>query len=74
MDVYRLWEVVSPACQLVILAGACGALAEWRPGAYLIGGGLAALVAARATIAVVEYRRVMSRPWPQVSPIADDDW
>jgi len=74
MDVYRLWDVVSRACQLVIVAGACGALADWRPGAYLIGAGLAALVAGRTAIAVVEYRRVMARSWPAVTPLADDDW
>jgi len=74
VDLYRLWNEVSRICQLVIAAGIAGALAQWRPGAYLMAAGLVALVAARTTIAVVEYRRVMSRPWPAVQPVADDDW
>lgn len=74
MDIYRLWNVASRLCQLVIAAGICGALAHWRPGAYLMGAGLVLLIVARVAIALVEYRRVMSRPWPAVAPLADDDW
>ena len=74
MDIYRLWDVFSRTCQLVIAAGICGALAQWRPGAYLMAAGLVCLVAGRTAIAVVEYRRVMSRPWPAVRPVADEDW
>jgi len=58
----------------VIVAGICGALAQWRPGAYLMGAGLVVLVVTRLSIAFVEYRRVMSRPWPAVRSFADDDW
>ena len=74
MDLYRLWDYASRLCQLAIAVGIAGALAQWRPGAYLMVGGLAVLVGSRITIALVEYRRVMSRPWPVVPPLADDDW
>jgi len=74
VDIYGVWTLCSRVCQLTIVAGACGALADWRPGAYLIAAGLTGLVVAHATIALVEYRRVMSRAWPAVPPLADDDW
>jgi hypothetical protein len=71
---YRLWELGSRVCLSVIAAGAVGALFGWRPGAYLIGAGLVALLLTRLGIAVLEYRRVMSRPWPKVRPLRDDEW
>jgi hypothetical protein len=74
VDLYRAWDVASRLCQLVIAAGICGALAQWRPGAYLMIAGLVSLVATHSAIALVEYRRVMARPWPSVPPLTDDDW
>ena len=35
--------------------------------------GLISLVATHSAIALVEYRRVMARPWPSVPPLTDDD-
>jgi hypothetical protein len=71
---YRLWALVSPVCTLVIIAGAYSAILDWRPGAFLAIGGLTALIGSRCTLAIIEYRRVMSRPWPKVPPLRDDDW
>jgi hypothetical protein len=71
---YRLWALVTPVCTLLIIAGAYSAILGWRPGAFLAIGGLTLLIAARCTLAIVEYRRVMSRPWPKVPALSDDDW
>jgi hypothetical protein len=74
VDIYRLWELGSRFFQLLIAVGIGLALFDLRPGAYLMIAGLVGLLLTRLTIALVEYRRVMSRPWPQVAPLADDDW
>jgi hypothetical protein len=57
----------------VLLVGAYGALLEWRPGAYLLIAALTLSVAANLAVGVLAYRRTMSRPWPRVQPLTDDD-
>ncbi len=69
---YRLWALASPLFTLVIAAGALSAVAHWRPGAYLAVGGLTGLIGFRCALAVLEYRRVMSRPWPKVAPLTGE--
>lgn len=71
---YRLWALVAPVCTLLVIAGLYSAFLGWRPGAFLTIGGLTVLIGSRCTLAIIEYRRVMSRPWPKVQPLRDDDW
>jgi hypothetical protein len=69
---YRLWALASPVFTLVIVAGALSAVLHWHPGAYVAAAGLFGLIASRCAIAAVEYRHVMSRPWPKVAALTDD--
>lgn len=46
---------------------------RWKPGAYLLLIAVAGEIAAHLVVGVAEYRRVMSRPWPAVNPLGDDD-
>ena len=41
-------------------------------GAYIAAGGLFGLIATRITLAVIEYRHVMARPWPKVAPLTGE--
>jgi hypothetical protein len=59
---------------LTVVVGAVGLVVGGRNWAWLIVGGLGLASASSIAIALVEYRRTMSRPWPQVAPLADDDW
>lgn len=45
----------------------------WRPGAYVLVGGLTALIAVHLARGLFAYHLVMSRPWPKVAPLTDDD-
>jgi hypothetical protein len=45
----------------------------WRPGAIIAVAALAATVLIHVVNGVIEYRRVMRRPWPEVDPLRDDD-
>jgi hypothetical protein len=45
----------------------------WTPGIFLALGAVVALFAIQLGAAIVGYRHIMSRPWPQVPPLEDDD-
>lgn len=57
---------------VLIFVGAYGAAFGWRLGAYLMLAGIASAIGTDITVAVLNYRRVMRRPWPNVPPL--DDW
>jgi hypothetical protein len=46
---------------------------ESRPAAFIAIVAFAAVLAMHVLLAVVEYRRTMRRPWPNVPPLLDDD-
>lgn len=58
------------------VGGLYAALLGFRPGAYIALAGFTFTFLVHLVIGVIEYRRVMSRPWPQVAPIVEDeeDW
>jgi hypothetical protein len=58
---------------LLMVVGAVSALAGWFPGIYLVLAGFGGHLAGHLLVGVAGYRDVMSRPWPQVSPLDDDD-
>jgi hypothetical protein len=62
--------------EALFLGGIFAALLGWRPGAFVAVAGAMLTFASYLVGAVVGYRRTMSRPWPKVPPIADedDDW
>ena len=69
----QLWRLARQGLVALLVAGALLALVDGKLGAALIGVALGSLVAAQVTIAFRHYRRVMSRPWPAVAPLGDDD-
>jgi hypothetical protein len=63
-----------PTRRQFLRAAGVGALAGGTTWARVLVAGLGVRVAAEIAIAMVAYRRTMSRPWPPVAPLADDDW
>jgi hypothetical protein len=57
----------------LLLAGGYAAAFGWRPGAILILTGFLGNLVGNLVTGFAEYRRVMSRPWPEVSPVEDDE-
>jgi hypothetical protein len=60
--------------QLVLLAGLFVGMSGTRAGAYILLGGLAVQFALTLSLGLRTYRASMRRPWPQVAPLADDEW
>ena len=59
----------------VTVAGAVAAILESEAGVALILVGVVGTLAAQLAVGVAGYRRAMSRPWPRVRPLDDeDDW
>ena len=58
---------------LVLYAGAASALVAPRLAAFLLLGGVICLFATHLLMGVLTYRRTMSRPWPRVRPLEDED-
>ncbi len=69
-----LWRQLDVAFTALLLIGVFVAAGGSRTGAWLLLGALVGLFASHLAISVVSYRRVMSRPWPEVEPLPDDDW
>ena len=58
-----------------LTVGGFSAALGWRPGAWLLLGAVGAHIALDVAVGVTAYRDVMSRPWPPVAPLRDDeDW
>jgi len=59
---------------LLLVGGIYSAL-FWRPGAYVMLTGLLGLILVHVARGALMYRIVMSRPWPEVTPLNDEeDW
>ena len=70
----RAWgSLVTSATAVIAAAAAAAVLFESRLAAWALVGAAVLLFLSRFTIGVVSYRRVMSRPWPRVAPLPDDD-
>jgi hypothetical protein len=69
----RVLTLLEAPLALLIFAGAGGAVAGWRGGVFLAVGAALAGLGAHVARGIASYRRVMSRPWPRVQPLADDD-
>ncbi len=74
MDFWGLWRQLDVAFAALLLLGAFVAAGGSELGAWLLLAGLVGLVAGHTAISIVAYRRTMSRPWPAVAPLPDDDW
>ena len=58
---------------ILLIVGAYSAVLGWRGGAFVMLGAVCGNVAGHLLIGVTEYRRIMSRPWPEVPPLDDGD-
>jgi hypothetical protein len=65
--------VLGPAWLLMLIAGAYAAALGHRFGAVLLLAAVLGEIATHLVMGVSEYRRVMSRPWPAVETLGDDD-
>lgn len=71
----RRFLYIGTGCLLLVLAGACLAPTGWDIAAVLIVAGLLCHLTGHLGASFLRYRGVMNRPWPQVTPLAeDDDW
>ena len=71
----RVWRVVILLDMPAYLVGAFAAVAlRQRWGAYLLVGNLVLQIGSHLIVGGWAYRGVMTRPWPEVAPIDDDDW
>ena len=69
--VYYVSGVVWP--WVFTLAG-FSAVLGWRPGGWLLVVAVCERILLDLAVGVTAYREVMSRPWPQVPVLTDDDW
>ena len=70
----RRASLTGVACLAVLVFGLLAAVAGWKPGAGLAVAGLLGHLAGHLVTGCLTYRRVMAQPWPDVSPVEDDDW
>ena len=70
----RLWQWLPPAwTALLSAAGLAAVVTESRASAWILVAAVTLLFVARLATGIVSYRRTMSRPWPHVAPLPDDD-
>jgi hypothetical protein len=72
LDYIRAWSDLALFLPLV-LGILVGLFLGWRAGAVVALIALCASLALHVMNGLIEYRRVMRRPWPQVEPLDDDD-
>jgi hypothetical protein len=65
--------LISLALQLVLVAGASIGLAGHRIGAWLMVAAVTGFLLSHLAVGLISYHRTMSRPWPNVQPLMDDD-
>jgi hypothetical protein len=70
----RLWRLVSIIDMPAMVVGALAAISGHRWGAYLLVVNLVVQICFHLLVGAWAYRDVMTRPWPSVSPLEDDDW
>jgi hypothetical protein len=58
---------------VLLAVGLLTALAGWELGASVAVAALVGVLASHVVVGALAYRRVMSRPWPDVPPVVDDD-
>jgi hypothetical protein len=70
----RVWQIVNALDGPVFIVGGLAAVAGQRWGAYLLILNVVVQISFHLMIGWWAYRDVMSRPWPKVTPLTDDDW
>lgn len=70
----RLWRVVSLLDVPALCVGGLAAATGHRWGAYVLVVNVLVQIGFHVVVGGWAYRDVMSRPWPNVAPVLDDDW
>ncbi len=70
----RLWRIVGILDMPAFIVGGLAALAGHRWGAYVLVANLVVQIGFHLIVGWWAYREVMTRPWPKVAPLDDDDW
>ena len=69
----RLYRFGNPLMLGLLVVGAYSSAFSWRPGAFFMLGSVCGYVALHLTAGLAAYRDAMTRPWPKVPPLEDDD-
>jgi hypothetical protein len=70
----RLWQIVAMLDVPAFMVGGLAAVAGHRWGAYVLIANLVVQIGSHLILGAWAYREVMTRPWPKVAPLGDDDW
>jgi hypothetical protein len=70
----RVWQLVRVLETPAIFVGALAAATGHRWGAYVLLTNLVVQIGSHVAVGSLAYRDVMSRPWPNVAPLDDDEW
>jgi hypothetical protein len=70
----RLWRIVGLFNTPAFIVGGLAAVAGHRWGAYVLIANLVVQIGSHLIVGAWAYRDVMTRPWPNVEPLDDDDW
>lgn len=70
----RLWRKVAILNMPAYIIGGLAAVTGHRWGAYVLIANLVVQIGFHLIIGGWAYRDVMTRPWPKVAPLDDDDW
>jgi hypothetical protein len=73
-SVLRLWRLVSLLDLPALFVGGIAAAAGQRWGAYVLIANLIVQIGSHLTVGAWAYGDVMSRPWPEVPVLTDDEW
>jgi hypothetical protein len=70
----QAWRLVGFLNAPVLIVGFLAALAGHRWGAYLLVVDLVVQIGGHLLLGWWAYREAMTRPWPKVAALTDDDW
>ncbi len=71
--VHYVYLVSSLLYPWALMSGGSSAVLGWRPGAWIMMAAVCGHIASNVLVGVTRYRDVMSRPWPDVPALTDDD-
>ena len=70
----RVWRIVAILDMPAFFVGGLAAVAGHRWGAYVLTANLVVQIGSHLIVGAWAYRDVMTRPWPKVAPVNDQDW
>jgi hypothetical protein len=68
-----IYRIGNPFMLCLLTVGVYGSAFSWRPGAFLMLTAVSGYVVLHLGAGFAAYRDAMTRPWPKVPPVDDDD-